>query len=81
MLALMLSTIKFLSGGTAMSYIVCGIGGLGLITISLVIFLLPDGQFVNNMRQVFPIAGFISISLGLWLQLNKNIIADICWRH
>ena len=72
MLALLLSTIKFLSGGTAMSYIVCGIGGLGLITISLVIFLLPDGQFVNNMRQVFPIAGFISISLGLWLQLNKK---------
>ena len=72
MLCFINASIKFLRVDSVLLYIVGGIGALGFIAIALVIFLVPDGEFVNNMRQVFPLVGFLSISLGLWAQLNKK---------
>lgn len=64
--------IKLLKVDSVVSFIVGSIGIIGFVSICLVIFLFPDGEFVNNMRQVFPMVGFLTVSLGLWAQINKQ---------
>ena len=38
----------------------------GLITIAIFCFIYPDGNMTNNMRKIFPIAGFAYLMASFW---------------
>lgn len=38
---------------------------LGMIAIIYFVIIMPDGKMVNNMRQIFPLAGFGFVTIGL----------------
>lgn len=71
MLFMVLSAIRFMISGVAVFWISLGLGGLGVAAVTLFVFWMPDGEMINNMRQMFPLIGIISLSLGFWTQFNK----------
>ncbi len=55
------------------SYIFAGaIGALGAIAIALFVFIIPDGNIVNSMRYIFPLAGFACIAIGFWAKAGQE---------
>ena len=67
-----LSAIKLMVGSAFLSWIVVGLGLLGTIAVFLFVFIFPDGNAVNNMRQVFPLAGISCLAAGFWSQCGKE---------
>lgn len=41
---------------------------LGVVAIAFFLFISPDGEMVNSMRQIFPLAAFAYIALSFWAQ-------------
>lgn len=54
-------------------YIFAGaLGGLGSLAVILFVFIIPDGNIVNSMRYIFPLAGFACVSLGFWAKAGRE---------
>lgn len=72
MLFLFLSASSFFGAPPALFWFVASLGIIGVVTVGLFVFLLPDGNYVNHMRQVFPLAGVTCILVGLLSRLRSN---------
>ncbi|MBE6452700.1 MAG: diguanylate cyclase [Alphaproteobacteria bacterium] len=68
MLFMILSVISFALSNSAMLWGSLILGSLGILTVALFVFLVPDGDTINSMRQIFPLAGIISVAVGFWGQ-------------
>lgn len=65
---LALSATEILTGNTPkFGYVLSGTL-LGLAAIIFFCFIIPDGDMINNMRKIFPIAGFAYLMASFWLQ-------------
>lgn len=54
-------------------YIFAGaLGALGVVAILLFVFIIPDGNIVNSMRFIFPLAGFACVALGFWAKAGQE---------
>lgn len=54
-------------------YIFAGaLGALGAVAIILFVFIIPDGNIVNSMRFIFPLAGFACVALGFWAKAGQE---------
>lgn len=54
-------------------YIFAGsLGTLGSLAIVLFIFIVPDGNVVNSMRYIFPLAGFACVAIGFWAKAGQE---------
>lgn len=54
-------------------YIFAGaLGGLGALAIALFVFIIPDGNIVNSMRGIFPLAGFACVAIGFWAKAGQE---------
>ncbi len=51
--------------------VVLTISLLGLVAIGAFVFIIPDGAMVNNMRLIFPLAGFVYVAIGFWSKLSE----------
>lgn len=57
----------YLMVNNTVGYIFAGaLGALGAVAIILFIFIIPDGNVINSMRFIFPLAGFSCVALGFW---------------
>ena len=72
MIFLASSAIRFMVNGVLLNWIVIILGVLGALAVSLFVFIIPDGNVVNQMRQIFPLAGFACLAAGLWSQSNRE---------
>lgn len=72
MLLMSLSASQFLVHDYPDKIVTLGIAGLGLFAIVFFLLLLPDGVIVNNMRQIFPLAGFSYVALSLWSETRQK---------
>ena len=52
--------------------IVLGITSIGLVAVVYFVFIHPDGEMVNNMRHIFPVAGLAYISGSFWSQSSRR---------
>ena len=54
-------------------YIFAGtLGILGIIAVPLFVYILPDGNVVNGMRLIFPLAGFSCIAIGFGAKAGQE---------
>lgn len=54
-------------------YIFAGaLGGLGSVAVILFVFIIPDGNIVNSMRFIFPLAGFACVAIGFWAKTGQE---------
>lgn len=51
---------------------ILGVSALGFISIVAYIFIYPDGSMVQNMRYIFPIAGYFYLTVGFWSQIRQR---------
>ena len=72
MIFLALSAIRFMVNGVLLNWVVAGLWILGAMAASLFIFIIPNGDVVNQMRQIFPLAGFACLAAGLLSQSSKE---------
>ncbi|MBE6444964.1 MAG: diguanylate cyclase [Alphaproteobacteria bacterium] len=70
MLFLVMASMHFLIAGGAYTWVNISLGVLGLLAIGLFVYWFPDGDIINNMRQIFPIAGSVCLSIGLWSETS-----------
>ncbi len=68
MLFMALASTRLMIRGISFAWVAFGLGLLGALAAFLFVFILPDGNIVNNMRQIFPLAGFASLAFGFWSQ-------------
>lgn len=68
MLFMALASTRLMIRGISFVWVAFGLGLLGALAAFLFVFILPDGNIVNNMRQIFPLAGFASLAFGFWSQ-------------
>lgn len=73
MILFALSAIRLVGGGALLNWGAVGLGLLGAITAFLFVFILPDGNVVNNMRQIFPLAGFACLAVGFGSQVGRDL--------
>lgn len=66
LLALAASEI-LIGNAPATVYVVIGTI-FGLVAIIFYCFIYPDGEMINNMRKIFPIAGFAYLMASFWSQ-------------
>lgn len=66
LLALAASEI-LIGNAPAMAYVTTATV-FGLIAIIYFCFIYPDGDMINNMRKIFPIAGFAFLMASFWSQ-------------
>lgn len=52
--------------------IVSAFGGIGLIAIIFFLFVYPDNVMISKMRHIFPLAGFLYLSMGFLYQIKKK---------
>ncbi len=67
-----LAAIRFIINNVFLTGTIVSLGVLGLLAIFLFIFIIPDGNVVNNMRQIFPLAGFACLSAGFWSRSSQE---------
>ena len=48
------------------------LGGLGSFAVILFTMILPSGDTVNNMRLIFPLAGFLYLAVGLFSRFSSH---------
>ena len=72
MIFLALAAIRLMVNGILLNWIVVGLGVLGILAVSLFVYIIPDGNVVNQMRQIFPLAGFACLAAGFWSQSNRE---------
>ena len=72
MLLCALAAINSVGGGARLNWGAAVLGALGTITAFLFVFIIPDGNVVNQMRQIFPLAGFSCLAVGFWSQAGKG---------
>lgn len=72
MIFMYLSASQFLIHGYPAKYITAAVSSLGLFAIGFFVLFLPDGNMVNNMRQIFPLAGFTYIAVSLWSETKQK---------
>ena len=54
-------------------YIFAGtLGILGIIAVPLFVYILPDGNVVNGMRLIFPLAGFSCVAIGFGAKAGQE---------
>lgn len=66
------SSLRFMVNGVLLNWVVVVLGILGVLAVSLFIFIIPNGDVVNQMRQIFPMAGFACLTAGFWSQSNNE---------
>lgn len=67
-----LAAIKSTISNVFLDWIIITLGALGALAVWLFIFVVPNGDVVNNMRQIFPLAGFACLAAGFWSQCNQE---------
>ncbi len=69
---LALSASEILTGKAPV--IAYAVGGMvfGLAAIIFFCFIYPDGDMINNMRKIFPIAGFAYLMASFWSQASAQ---------
>ena len=67
-----LAAIKFMVNNLILNWVIIALGGLGILAVYLFVFSIPDGNAVNNMRQIFPLAGLGCLAVGFWSQSNQE---------
>ena len=67
-----LAAIKSAMSKVFLDWIIIALGVLGALAIWLFVFVIPDGNVVNNMRQIFPLAGFACLTAAFWSQCNQE---------
>ena len=72
MVLMALSASQFLIHGYPEKWVTGGVSGLGLFAIVFFLVVFPDGGMVENMRQIFPLAGFVYISISLWSEIRQK---------
>ncbi len=72
MVLMALAASQFLIHGYPDKIITIGISALGLFAIVFFLIIFPDGAMVDNMRRIFPLAGFIYISISLWSEVGQK---------
>lgn len=72
MMLMALSATRLMIRGVSVAWAALAIGLLGLLASYLFVFILPDGSVVNNMRQIFPLAGFACLAAGFWSQTGSE---------
>ena len=70
MLFMVLSAISFSLGGGTMLWLSMILGIIGFVAVGLFVFMFPDGEVVNAMRQIFPLAGIITAAIGFGGQIK-----------
>ncbi len=69
---LALAAAEILTGkAPVLAYAVGGIV-LGMSAIIFFCFIYPDGDMINNMRKIFPIAGFAYLMASFWSQASAQ---------
>lgn len=72
MLFIVMAAAKFIIRGNVIAWVCLGLGILGILTEVLFVFVVPDGGVVNNMRQIFPLAGFVCLAVVSWAQSRRE---------
>lgn len=72
MVLMALSASQFLIHGYPGKFVTVGVSSLGLFAIIFFLIVFPDGGMVENMRQIFPLAGFVYISISLWSEIRQK---------
>lgn len=66
------AAISLMMNSTA-GYVFAGaFGVLGAVAVVLFVYIIPDGNSVNGMRQIFPLAGFACVAIGLWSKSSQE---------
>ncbi len=69
---LALSASEILTGKAPVAAYVIGGMVFGLAAIIFFCFISPDGDMINNMRKIFPIAGFAYLMASFWSQASAQ---------
>ncbi|MFV0626287.1 MAG: diguanylate cyclase [Alphaproteobacteria bacterium] len=67
------AALNILLEKTKSNNIVLAFSGFILISIAYFVFIMPNGTMVNNMRYVFPLVGFLFISVALYSKAKFGI--------
>lgn len=70
MIFMVMAAMHFLIAGSTYVWVCISLGILGLFAVGLFVYLFPDGDIINNMRQIFPMAGSVCLSIGLWSETS-----------
>ncbi|MDR1026691.1 MAG: sensor domain-containing diguanylate cyclase [Lactobacillus sp.] len=72
MVFLALAASQFLINNVPDVIIIAAILAIGISAILYFVMVNPDGDMVNNMRSIFPIAGLVYISASFWSQSSQS---------
>ena len=72
MIFMALAASQFLVSNIPDVPVILGVSGIGLFAIIYFILIQPDGEMVNNMRRIFPIAGIAYMSGSFWSQSSNK---------
>lgn len=72
MIFMALSASQLLVQNLPSSPIIVVVTLIGFFAIAFFIFISPDGEMVNNMRQIFPLAGFAYLAVSFWAQIGRS---------
>ncbi len=76
---LALAGSRMLAGNISDTPVIAGIFGLGIFAIIFSVYIIPDGAVVNNMRSIFPLAGFTYVAISFWSQVrSKDAFGYLC---
>ena len=53
------------------NWIITTVTILGLVTIAAFVLIIPDGNMVSSMRQIFPLAGFAYLAVSFWSKIRQ----------
>lgn len=71
MLLLASAAVRLVIKGVPVLLLGAGLGALGALAAVLFVFVIPDGNIVNNMRRIFPLAGLACLAAGFWSQGSR----------
>lgn len=72
MIFLALAASQFIASYMPDAIIAIAVSLVGMIAIIYFVFVNPDGEMVNNMLYIFPIAGLAYISASFWTQSSRH---------
>lgn len=62
MLFILLASVRFFMKGGTVLWVGLLLGIIGALTAFLFVYVTPNGNVVNNMRQIFPLAAFVCLT-------------------
>lgn len=71
MIFMALAASQMLINTLPSNWIVSTVTLLGLVTIAAFVFIIPDGNMVSSMRQIFPMAGFAYLAVSFWSKIRQ----------